>query len=69
MWQAIIRCWLSISIDEAGVEFCERVDRDEEQTSDAERLSLLFDDALRPPCITAVFVEFRFLRLCVATSR
>ena len=55
MWQAIIRSWLSTSIDEAGVEFCERVDRDEEQTSDAERLSLLFDDALRPPCITAVF--------------
>ena len=53
-WQAITRCWLSTSIDEAGVEICEREDSDEVKTSDAKRLSLLFDDALRPACITAV---------------
>ena len=54
MWQAIIRCSLSISIDEAGVEPHKCMLKDEEQASDTERLSLLIDDALRPACITAV---------------
>lgn len=52
-WQAIIRCWLSISTDEAGVELGKCIDRDAEQTADVERLSLLLDDALRPQ-LTAI---------------
>ena len=28
-WRAIIRCWLSVSIDEGGVELSKRTDGDE----------------------------------------